>query len=92
MSPGEPGKRVNIRSFHEDQAEQTLFQFRQIRHRSFVAALEAFTTEQLLYIVLEEMNITLSHVIRCSKYPDKQELGAILGQVESFRFRSWFGR
>ncbi|KAK3933579.1 hypothetical protein QBC46DRAFT_275492, partial [Diplogelasinospora grovesii] len=32
-------------------------------------------------IVLEEMKITLSHVIRCSKYPDRQELGAILGQI-----------
>ncbi|KAK3933676.1 hypothetical protein QBC46DRAFT_414583 [Diplogelasinospora grovesii] len=54
--------------------------FRQIRHSSFVTALEAFTTNKLLYIVLEEMKITLSHVITCSKYPDRQELRAILSQ------------
>ncbi|KAK3304833.1 uncharacterized protein B0T15DRAFT_537725 [Chaetomium strumarium] len=76
-----PEKRVNIRAFPEDQAEQALFWFRQVRHCSFVAALEAFATEKLLYVVLEEMDITLSHVIRCSRYPDKQELGAILGQI-----------
>ena len=77
-----PEKRVNIKTFPEEQAEQALFWFRQVRHRSFVAPLEAFATEKLLYIVLEEMDITLSHVITCSRYPDKQELGAILGQVE----------
>ncbi|KAK3934166.1 kinase-like protein [Diplogelasinospora grovesii] len=74
-------ERVNIRVFSEQQAEKSLFWFRQIRHSSFVTALEAFTTNKLLYIVLEEMKITLSHVITCSKYPDRQELGAILGQI-----------
>ena len=44
-----PEKRVNIKTFPEAQAEQTLFWFRQVRHCSFVAALEAFATENLLY-------------------------------------------
>lgn len=76
-----PEKRVNIRLFPAKHAEQSLYWFRHVRHKSFVAAREAFTTDDFLYVVLEEMDITLSHVIACSKYPDQQELGAILGQV-----------
>ncbi|KAH8655586.1 hypothetical protein BX600DRAFT_440095 [Xylariales sp. PMI_506] len=72
---------VNIRVFPSEAAEETLYWIRQIRNESFVTALETFTTNDFLYIVLEEMQITLSRVISCSRYPTQHQLGAILGQI-----------
>jgi hypothetical protein len=86
-----PESYVNIREFHGKEAEDALFWIQQIRHKSFVQALEAFATESVLYVVLEEMNITLSHVISCSAYPTPQEVGAILGQVRSIVLRPRLG-
>jgi hypothetical protein len=51
----------NIGEFHRKEAEDALFWIQQIRHESFVKALEAFVTYNVLYVVLEEMNITLYH-------------------------------
>jgi len=74
-------KYVNIREFKGTEAEDALFWIQQIQHESFVTALEAFATDNVLYVVLEEMNITLSHVISCSRYPTPHEVVPILGQV-----------
>lgn len=84
-----PESYVNIREFNGKEAEDALFWIQQIRHDSFVKALEAFATDSVLYVVLEEMNITLSHVISCSRYPTPLEVGAILGQVRSMILRPY---
>lgn len=79
-------KYVNIREFKATEAEDALFWIQQIRHESFVTAIEAFDAGNVLYVVLEEMNITLSHVISCSRYPTPQEVVSILGQVRSHSY------
>jgi hypothetical protein len=76
-----PEKYVNIREFRKKEAEDALFRVQQVRHDSFIKALEAFDTGEVLYVVFEEMNITLFHVVNCCRYPTPTELGAILGQV-----------
>jgi hypothetical protein len=79
-----PVELVHVRAFASQAAAKTLHLFRQLQHRNIVAALEAFTTDNGLYIVLEHMPLTLERIVRSPAYPDERQLAAILGQV-SFR-------
>jgi hypothetical protein len=63
---------------------------RQLQHRNIVTALEAFTTDSGLYIILEHMPLSLEWIVRSPAYPDERQLAAILGQVgfrKSFKNR-----
>jgi hypothetical protein len=78
-----PVELVQVRAFPTLMAEKTLHMFRHIQHNKIVTALDAFTTDDFLYVVLEHMPVTLEHIIGCPAYPDERQLGAILGQVAS---------
>ncbi|KAF8855967.1 kinase-like protein [Acephala macrosclerotiorum] len=74
-------KLVHVRAFSIQAAAETLHVFRQLQHRNLVSALEAFTIDDGLYIVLEHMPISLERIVRSPAYPDERQLAAILGQV-----------
>jgi serine/threonine protein kinase len=76
-----PVKLVHVRAFPTEVAEKTLHVYRQLQHRNIVTALEAFTTNNGLYIVLEHMPLSLERIVRSPAYPDEQQLAAILRQV-----------
>ena len=78
-----PIELVHVRAFSKPAAEKTLHMFRHIRHRNIVAALDAFTTDDGLYVVLEYMPISLEQIVKSPAYPDERQLAAILGQVSS---------
>lgn len=73
---------VHVRAFAIQATAKTLHLFRQLQHRNIVTALEAFTTDSSLYIVLEHMPLSLERIIRSPAYPDERQLAAILGQVK----------
>jgi hypothetical protein len=79
-----PVELVHVRAFATQAAAKTLHVYRQLQHRNIVTALEAFTTDNGLYIVLEYMPLSLERIVRSPAYPDERQLAAILGQV-SFR-------
>jgi hypothetical protein len=79
-----PVELVHVRTFSKLAAEKTLHMFRQIQDRNIVAALDAFTTDDGLYVVLEYMHVSLEQIVRSPPYPDERQLAAILGQVSSF--------
>lgn len=78
-----PVKLVDVRAFSSDASAKTLHMFRQLQHPNLVTALEAFTTDSGLYVVLEHMPISLEQIVRSPAYPDERQLAAILGQVSS---------
>lgn len=82
-----PVELVHVRVFTTQAAPKTLHVYRQLQHRNIVTALEAFTTDNGLYIVLEHMPLSLEQIVRSPAYPDERQLAAILGQV-SFRNHS----
>ena len=79
-----PVELVHVRAFSTEASAKTLHLFRQLRHENIVTALEAFTTDNGLYIILEHMPVSLERIVRSPAYPDERQLAAILGQV-SFR-------
>lgn len=79
-----PVELVHVRAFSTEESAKTLHLFRQLRHQNIVTALEAFTTDNGLYIVLEHMPVSLERIVRSPAYLDERQLAAILGQV-SFR-------
>jgi serine/threonine protein kinase len=79
-----PVELVHVRAFATQAAAKMLHVYRQLQHRNIVTALEAFTTDNGLYIVLEHMPLSLERIVRSPAYPDERQLAAILGQV-SFR-------
>jgi hypothetical protein len=78
-----PVELVHVRAFSKLAAEKTLHMFRQIQHCNIVAALDAFTTDDGLYVVLEYMPVSLDRIVRSPAYPDERQLATILGQVGS---------
>ena len=52
-------KLVHVRKFMKLGAEKALHMFQQIQHYSMVTPLDAFTTDDGLYVVLEPMSISL---------------------------------
>jgi hypothetical protein len=80
-----PVELVHVRAFATQAAPKTLHVHRQLQHRNIVTALDAFTADNGLYIVLEHMPLSLKRIVRSPAYPDERQLAAILGQV-SFRY------
>ncbi|KAF2267288.1 hypothetical protein CC78DRAFT_551976 [Lojkania enalia] len=74
-------KLVSVRVFPAPAAEKALHMFRRVQHRNIVAALDAFTTDDGFYIVLEHMPVPLEWIVRSPADPNEQQLAAILGQI-----------
>jgi hypothetical protein len=79
-----PVELVHVKAFPTQAAPETLHVYRQLQHQNLVTALEAFTTDNGLYMVLEHMPLSLERIVRSPAYPDERQIAAILGQV-SFR-------
>ncbi len=75
-----PVELVHVRTFTTQAAAETLHKYRQLQHRNIVTAVEAFTTDTGLYIILEYMPLSLEQIVRSPAYPDERQLVAILGQ------------
>ncbi|KFZ13089.1 hypothetical protein V502_06774, partial [Pseudogymnoascus sp. VKM F-4520 (FW-2644)] len=71
---------VAVRAFPFAAAKKALYMHGRVRHSNIVEALDAFTTETSLYIVLEHMPISLYQIVESAKYPTEPELAAILRQ------------
>ncbi len=53
----------------------------QVQHRNVVEVVEAFSSHNSHYIVMEEMTLCLHHLVRCPTYPSDGQLRSILAQV-----------
>ena len=68
---------VAVRAFPVAAAENALYMHGRVRHANIVEALDAFTTETSLFIVLEHMPISLDQIVQCVKYPTERQLAAM---------------
>lgn len=76
-----PVELVHVRTLSKLAAEKILYMFRQIQHPNIVVALDAFTIDDSLHVVLDYIPVSLDRIVSCPTYPDERELATILGQV-----------
>ncbi|KAL5318371.1 hypothetical protein ACEPPN_013431 [Leptodophora sp. 'Broadleaf-Isolate-01'] len=68
-------------NLHGRSGRKTLHVYRQLQHQNIITALEAFTTDNGLYIVFKYMPLSLERIVRSPAYLDDRQLAAILGQI-----------
>lgn len=76
-----PFTSAHIQEFPASRIVGVLHWYRNLRHKSIAEAQEAFSADDILYIVLEETAVTLEGVIRCPAYPDVDQLSVIISMV-----------
>lgn len=72
---------VNLRKVTSSNADRTLYLYHHLDHRNIATMIEAFSTSKGLYIVQEQMQVTLHHLVQFHVETRKDQLIAILGQV-----------
>lgn len=77
----DPVELVHVRTFTNPGAEMALYRYQHIQHVNMITALDAFTTDTGLYVVLEAMPVSLGRIVQSPAYPSEPQLAAILGQV-----------
>lgn len=75
--------RVIVKRFIRSEGSEIAKQFRRLCHPSILQAIEAFTTSDYLYIILEEMHLTLRHIVKSPVNPRANQIAVIVGQVGS---------
>ena len=80
----DPIELVHVRTFTNPGAEKALHRYQHIQHGNIVTALDAFTTDTGLYLVLEAMPISLERIVQSPACPNEGQLAAIIGQVRSY--------
>jgi hypothetical protein len=58
---------------------------RPIRHKNFLTTYEAFNDGDMIYIVSEQMEISLDHVIAAPRFPTENQLAEIAFQVRALQ-------
>ncbi|XWX00678.1 hypothetical protein V2A60_008699 [Cordyceps javanica] len=66
-----------VRQF-PDSDQRAVQYYLQLQHRNIVEVVEAFSSQNFLYIVMEEMTLCLYHLVRCPTYPNDAQLRSSL--------------
>lgn len=73
--------RVVIRDFNARDASYKLGILRKISHERFVTVLEVFQSDTKVFAVFDHSFTSLKQVVDCAAFPTRQQLTAILSQV-----------
>ncbi|ETN44454.1 uncharacterized protein HMPREF1541_10635 [Cyphellophora europaea CBS 101466] len=77
----DPNELVHVRTFTSPGAEKALYRYQHLQHANIVTALDAFTTDTGLFLVVEAMPISLERMVQSPAYPNEAQLAAIMGQL-----------
>lgn len=81
-----PSLPIAIREYSAEDADKMLHRFRYNKHENVLAARECYTGEGSMYALVEDLPLTLEHLVGCRPiYLGEAQLGAIVGQVSQFR-------
>lgn len=77
---------VAVRSYKSSDGELMLKKYRQLRHVNVLTAMECFRYQEIYYFVVEDLPISLEHVVASDAFPTESQLGCILRQVSRLYF------
>jgi len=78
-----PSRLRAIRTFKKDEADIMLEKFKILRQENVHLAREYYNYGNSVYVVFDDLPLTLKQVVACDYYPDDHEVSSILAQVPS---------
>jgi hypothetical protein len=69
------------RTIRGNAVDQTLRLFKRIRHPNILSPQECFLYEDSVFILHDDIPVSLDHIVACEAYLDEVELAAILSQI-----------
>lgn len=78
---GQSSKLVAIRSSARPDGEEMLRKYVTLRHINIMSAIECFKGDEWFYFLVEDLPVTLEHLVASDAYPTEAQLASILKQV-----------
>ena len=70
-----------IRASKNIHGEDLLHKYSRLHHTNILSSNECFKDDQTFYFVVDDLPITLEHLVACNAYPSEEQLASILEQV-----------
>lgn len=76
-----PSKVIAIRAAPTGNADKLLKMFKDIKHDNIISATECYQDEEKKFFLVDDLPLTLEHLVASDAYPNETQLATILGQV-----------
>ncbi|OJD11084.1 hypothetical protein AJ78_08069 [Emergomyces pasteurianus Ep9510] len=70
-----------IRQFTSKDAHGILEKFHDINHENVIKPLQCFHMQDVVYLEVDHLPLTLEHIVACKAYPNERQLAVILTQI-----------
>lgn len=77
----QPSKVIAIRAASTGSADKMLKIFKQIKHDNIISATDCYQDKENKYFLVDDLPLTLEHLVASDAYPNETQLATILGQV-----------
>ncbi|CEL09502.1 hypothetical protein ASPCAL12637 [Aspergillus calidoustus] len=76
-----PSKIIAVRAFNKEKAAIWLRVLQQTQHPNVIAAREIFKDHGTTYFIVDDLPLTLEHLVACDIFPSELQLASVLAQV-----------
>lgn len=80
-----PSKVIAVRAFSKKKADIWLQVLQRTHHLNVISAREIFKDHGMTYFIVDDLPLTLEHLVACDVFPSELQLASILVQVRSCR-------
>ena len=78
----DPTRVIAIRQYTNENLQPIIENFRRLSHENILSAQECFITDDSLFVLVEDLPLSLEHLVGCrTLYPTESELASMLWQV-----------
>jgi hypothetical protein len=77
----DPSKVIAVRAFSREKADTWQQVLQQTQHPNVISATEIFKDYGMTYFIVDDLPLTLEHVVACDVFPSELQLASILVQV-----------
>lgn len=81
----DPSEVIAVRAFSKEKADTWLRVLQQTQHPNVISAREIFKDHEMTYFIVDDLPLTLEHLIACDVFPTELQLASILVQVWNCR-------
>lgn len=88
----DPSKVIAVRAFSKREADTWLQVLQPTQHPNIISAREIFKDHGMMYFIVDDLPLTLEHLVACDVFPSELQLASILVQVWNRRIihsRQW---